>query len=163
MTTIEAGKPYIIKWDNTGQHLTESDLVFEGVIVKSGTTDVPTDYVDFIGTFSPEVIYENGTEKHNLYLGEGNTLYWPSTEGFQMKSCRAYFKLKNELFCGSSANVRAFNLRFGDEEETGITNTNRSNDTNSDHAWYTLDGRKLTTKPTQKGVYIHEGNKVVIK
>jgi hypothetical protein len=30
-------------------------------------------------------------------------------------------------------------------------------------AWYNLDGRKLDSKPTQKGVYIGGGKKVVIK
>ena len=30
-------------------------------------------------------------------------------------------------------------------------------------AWYSLDGRKLDAKPTKKGLYIHNGNKVVIK
>jgi len=29
--------------------------------------------------------------------------------------------------------------------------------------WYTLDGRKLSGKPAQKGIYIHNGKKVVIK
>ena len=29
--------------------------------------------------------------------------------------------------------------------------------------WYTLDGRELDKQPTSKGVYIHEGRKVVIK
>lgn len=29
--------------------------------------------------------------------------------------------------------------------------------------WYTLDGRRLTAKPTHKGLYIHEGRKVVVK
>jgi hypothetical protein len=28
-------------------------------------------------------------------------------------------------------------------------------------AWYTLDGRRLSGKPTQKGIYIHNGKKVV--
>ena len=30
-------------------------------------------------------------------------------------------------------------------------------------AWYTLDGRKLDTKPTAKGVYVVNGKKFVIK
>ena len=30
-------------------------------------------------------------------------------------------------------------------------------------AWYTFDGRKLDSKPTQKGVYIHNAKKIVIK
>jgi hypothetical protein len=29
--------------------------------------------------------------------------------------------------------------------------------------WYTLDGKRLSGKPTQKGIYIHNGKKVVIK
>ena len=33
----------------------------------------------------------------------------------------------------------------------------------SSQGWYTLDGRKLNGKPTQKGLYIHNGRKVVIK
>ena len=28
-------------------------------------------------------------------------------------------------------------------------------------AWYTLDGRRLTGQPTAKGLYIHNGQKVV--
>ena len=32
----------------------------------------------------------------------------------------------------------------------------------SEH-WYTLDGRRLNGKPTKKGLYINNGNKVVIK
>jgi hypothetical protein len=29
--------------------------------------------------------------------------------------------------------------------------------------WCTLDGRRLSGKPTHRGVYIHNGKKVVIK
>ena len=34
---------------------------------------------------------------------------------------------------------------------------------NKDNIWYTLDGRKLNAQPTQKGLYIVNGKKVVIK
>ena len=33
----------------------------------------------------------------------------------------------------------------------------------SDNSWYSLDGRTLQGKPTQKGFYINNGRKVVIK
>ena len=33
----------------------------------------------------------------------------------------------------------------------------------SNQGWYTLDGRKLNGKPTQKGIYVNGGRKVVIK
>ena len=29
--------------------------------------------------------------------------------------------------------------------------------------WYSLDGRRLDSKPTLKGIYIHQGNKIIIK
>ena len=51
--------------------------------------------------------------------------------------------------------------------EGGTTNiiptTNYTNYTNSDDAWYSLDGRRLYGKPTAKGIYINNGKKVVIK
>jgi len=51
-------------------------------------------------------------------------------------------------------------VNFGDDDATGILTTNS---TNSDNEWYSLDGRKLDGKPTQRGIYINNGNKVVIK
>jgi hypothetical protein len=44
-----------------------------------------------------------------------------------------------------------------------IPTTNFTNYTNSDDAWYSLDGRKPNGKPTKKGLYINHGKKVVIK
>ena len=74
--------------------------------------------------------------------------------------------MKNDLTAGdpTSTTVRAFNLNFGEEDEkTGITTTNYTNFTNSDDAWYDLSGRKLSGKPTKKGLYINNGRKIVIK
>jgi hypothetical protein len=34
---------------------------------------------------------------------------------------------------------------------------------NDADAWYTLDGRRLSAKPSRAGVYINNGNMVVIK
>ena len=63
--------------------------------------------------------------------------------------------------------ARAFHLDFGDGEQTGITTTNYTNLTNYTNSagagWYTVDGRKLSGKPTKKGVYIQNGRKLVIK
>ena len=35
--------------------------------------------------------------------------------------------------------------------------------THTDNAWYTLSGMKMMQQPTQAGIYIHQGKKVVIK
>ena len=44
---------------------------------------------------------------------------------------------------------------------TGIMDNN-SEPTTNNH-WHTLDGRRLSGKPTQKGVYINKGKKIIIK
>ena len=75
---------------------------------------------------------------------------------------RAYFKIGSD---GAllARRLTAFNIDFGDDETTGIiSTTNYTNDTNSD-AWFTLDGRRLSAKPSRAGVYINKGIKVVIK
>lgn len=47
--------------------------------------------------------------------------------------------------------------------ETGISTWNVERRTWNDDSWYTIDGRKLSGKPSQRGIYINEGRQVVIK
>ena len=53
-------------------------------------------------------------------------------------------------------------LNFGEETTGIIQHTNDTNLTNQ-NAWYTQDGRRPSGKPPNKGVYINNGIKVVIK
>ena len=46
---------------------------------------------------------------------------------------------------------------------TGIKDEKWKMEDGSNERWYTLDGRQLQGKPTTKGLYINNGNKVVIK
>lgn len=46
---------------------------------------------------------------------------------------------------------------------TGIATMNQTNQTSPDGAWYSLDGRRLSGEPGQKGVYVNGGRKVVVK
>ena len=50
----------------------------------------------------------------------------------------------------------------GADDTTGIIEMIQPAD-NGTEAWYSLDGRKLNSKPTKKGVYIQNGKKIVIK
>ena len=154
-----------------------------GVTISNVTANVETDFADFVGTYSPVGIYTE--ENTNLYLGTDNTLYYPTAENFTVNACRGYIQLKQGLTAGNSTNgVRAFVLNFfdeqsgeaergGDDNETGIITTNLTNATNADNEWYTLDGRKLggrsaegrlqSKKPTQRGIYVNNGRKIIIK
>ena len=46
---------------------------------------------------------------------------------------------------------------------TGIETWNLELGTLNDDSWYTFDGRQLEGQPTKKGMYIHNGNKIVVK
>ncbi|MBR6828656.1 MAG: leucine-rich repeat domain-containing protein [Prevotella sp.] len=59
----------------------------------------------------------------------------------------------------NSASAARLTMVF-DENVTGIKNTVLTSEAD---AWYTLDGQRLSGKPTKRGMYINNGNKVVIK
>ena len=160
--TIPAGTPFIIKWDESGTDITSP--VFEGVTVSNATHDATvTGVLTFTGTYAPVSIGSEG-DKTKLYLGSGNTLYYPSG-AMTIGTHRASFQLAEGITAGEPASsVRAFVLNFGDDETTGIISVHDSGFTvNGSDAWYTIDGRRLDGKPTQRGIYINNGKKVAIK
>lgn len=175
-TTIEAGKPYIIKWDS-GDNL--ENPIFSNVTMANDTgVPAPTDItssdgkVSFIGNYSPVTLL--GGDQSNLYMGTGidnkgtedtsddetySTLYYPSNDK-PIYSCRAYFHV---VFSDPEANIRAFNLHFEDEEVlTEVKAVRDVHEVNGD-TWYTSFGMKLEEKPSVPGVYIYNGRKVMIQ
>lgn len=82
-----------------------------------------------------------------------------STAERTLKCFRAHFYVP----ANDGAGARSFILDFGEGEATGISTTNYTNDANSSNEWYTLDGRRLQGKPAQKGVYVQNGRKIVIR
>ena len=50
----------------------------------------------------------------------------------------------------------------GESETTGISNALDAGDADADGAYYTLYGIRIS-KPTVKGIYIHNGKKTVVK
>ncbi len=164
-TSIEAGKPYIVKWNTDLGNI--SNPVFMNVEVSNTTQTTETTCVDFVGSFSPVAIAAE--DKTMLYLGADNKLFYPSS-AMTINSCRAYFRLKGDLVAGEPINttaIKSFNLNFGDEETTGIINleTNHSPLGKTEGAsWYDLSGRKLQElKNLHPGLYIYNGRKVLIK
>ena len=166
-TTIEAGKPYLVKWDNAiAEDL--SNPVFLGVtVVEKSETECSVTTNDgtftFQGIFDPLSIPEE--DKTKLYLGDANALYYPNA-AMTIGSFRAYFQL-NGLMVGEQSDngVKAFVLNFGGGEETGIRLPNSSgfSQGKGSEYWFTIDGRKLKGIPTQCGIYVNNGKKVIIK
>lgn len=59
-----------------------------------------------------------------------------------------------------TADMRLVTLTMSYEEATGVEGVNGVKGVN-DNSWYTLDGIKVTIQPKQKGIYIHNGKRVV--
>ena len=177
--SIEAGKPYIVKW---GKESTIENPVFNNVSIDAAaSTSVNFTGGAFKGTY--EKITYTEENKSILFVGnknsDNNSLYWP-TDGVSIGAFRAYFQLTD------GTNARNIVLNFFDEQSgkaergeddkkdpTGIistTNYTRSsllaslakNYTNS-AAWYDLQGRKLSGKPSAPGVYVKDGQKIIVK
>ena len=147
VTAIDAGKPYLILPANTVANPTFTD-----VTISSATTSVSGTDADFMPNINAT---EYAASEQLMYLGANNTLYFNNTAA-TMKGFRAYWQLKN----ASSGK----NFRFSyDGATTGIITIDNGQPTKEYENWYTVDGIRLNAAPTQKGVYIYNGKKVVIK
>ena len=155
-STIEAGKPYLVKWD-AGTNIENPE--FHNVTIDDTYPEgVNTQYVSFLGSFSPVGLAAN--DRGVLYLGAGNKLYYPSAD-MNVNSCRAYFQLDGIIAGDLATAVAAFRLNFNDAP-TGITSVSQEK-ASGGSGWYTLDGRRLSGKPHSRGVYVCDGKKVVNK
>lgn len=66
------------------------------------------------------------------------------------------------LVDGGTTLARGLRMVF-DDEATSISTTDFTDYTDGADVWFTLDGRKLSGKPTLRGIYIRNGKKTVIK
>ena len=170
-TTIEAGVPYLVKWEKAADYEGNeanydiSNPVFEGVTISNSTAQAVEssteglETVQMVGTYSPVSVTAN--DKSILFLGDANTLYY-STVDRQIRSCRAYFSVPY-INGHAEAKARAFALSFDGEETTGILEVSANYNGVTDEAWYSLDGVRLSGKPTQSGMYIKKGKKILVK
>ena len=169
--TLTAGKPYIIKWNNTGENIVNP--VFTGVTVSNTEPLAVTfsnyfgDDGQFVGSYSPLAITDGNIDEI-VYLGADNMLGYASSTARTLHSCRAHFVVPTAS-TGGARGMKQSIVNFGDGESTGIRIiTDTTPDPSPTRvgngcAWHALDGRRLSDKPTAKGVYISKGKKVIIK
>ncbi len=158
VTTLEAGVPYIIKWETPGDNIVNP--TFTGVTIQEVDDDVhtvlPIDGVKFIGYYDAFGI---DADDENIYYMTASNELKHTGKARTLKACRAYFEFSEAATAGG---VREFTLNFGDSEATGIVSIDNEQ-LNNESGWYTVDGKKLDKQPKRKGVYINNGIKVVIK
>ena len=158
-----------------------ADITFTGVTITSTTPTEVTSTADggkvkFVGQYSPFTIGNNtssntfdGDLNEILFVGSGSQIGYSASER-RLKCFRAHFWVQPHGD-GSQA-AQLIDVDWG-EGSTGIreieaygpNGANGANEANRPYktAWYSLDGRQLSGKPTAKGLYIHNGRKTVIK
>ena len=163
-TSIEAGKPYIIMWE-PGTDLT--NVQFSGVTIKN--TDPTNKAVtfsnafgsngEFVGNYSQFSITNSNKDQIVLLSGDNTLGYSQSTR--KLHTCRAHFMIPT-----TSSGIRAmmdFDIDVDDEEVTAIANLKSQISSLKPESWFTLQGVKLGGKPTQRGIYLHNGRKEAIR
>ena len=153
---IEVNHPYVIKVSNNITEFKvnnididpqEDEAYIEFDNGKTGSRRVV--YSGFYGTYHAETVVPNEC----LFLS--NNKFWYSTGNTKMKAYRAYFEFLDKL-TDKSANTR---IDFNFDETTGIKEVHGNANA---EGTYDLQGRKVE-EPTNKGLYIVNGRKVVKK
>ncbi len=94
VTSIEAGKPYFVRYAGVLSDEQLSPLDFRNVTIKAAQpVEVEGDNCNLHGIFNPYNL--TAGDESTLFLSSNNTLYWPSANGV-MKGFRAYVKVPTE-------------------------------------------------------------------
>ena len=165
MGNIPANEPFVVKiyedmnmngavfgdpthLANTGKSIVNSDA--PEVADASG--------VKFIGSYSAKTDGFEANEAFFSVSAEKNDYYWGSDKNkTYMAPLSAYFQIP----AGSPARTIVFEEPDG--TVTAIEAVTTVNDSKINEGMYNLNGVKLNSVPTQKGIYILNGKKVVIK
>ena len=165
ISILKAGVPYIIKPNDniSGKYLTLTER-----IIKAGMEPVTITIVEgdeeneevnlmFRGTYD-KVAFES--ENRSVLFVKSNKLVFP-VAGSYVNAQRALFYFKGAHVGNAIGNlVKELVVDLDDEDPTGIEELFGIETAGT---WYDLNGRKLNGKPTQKGIYINNGKKTIIK
>ena len=149
LTRIEAGTPYLVKWE-------VKNPIYEGVTLKAinaQTVSSADGLYSFVATYGPATLALDKTER---YLGSDGNLYYPTgTEGQanRLKGLRAYYRVP------ATAGTK---IAFFDET-TGIALPKEQSQP-CQFKVYNLNGQYLgnSLNGLPKGLYIVNGRKVII-
>lgn len=146
----------------------------EGLMLKGTANE--TFYVPALFNLTPEALTGNSlkgltkiTEVEttegdytNFILSQqkGVIAWYPLAAKYALKAHSAYLQLlTNDVFTNDG--TRAISMEFEDGVTTGFIQIATGEAEDGD--WYGIDGVKFNQKPTQRGVYINNGRKVIVK
>lgn len=144
--------------NTTPKRLTSNALVGTGDDATEFATAKKEGYQNYILTTKYFHLDKNENQSGGVIDGNQQCFYkWVKGNA---KSNFAYLQLKNPSSNATAAKTVIYLDWFGDT--TGIHDMTAPSQVTSGKTYYTLDGRKVTS-PTQKGIYIINGKKIIIK
>ena len=158
MGDIAAGQPFILK---VYQDITPDDFVagavkFNGVkIINGPTIDTDANECQFIGTYTGKYGLNGDGTEYLFRLGEQS--YSKGGAGSQIRPLGAYIKF------AEASGAHYMYIEEPDGSTTAISSIAADGEMIPAQGWYTVNGVKLETAPTEKGIYINNGKKIVIK
>lgn len=167
VTAMAKNTPYLIR-----HHLTSDITSFDVSNVVIDPEDAPelgsVDYA--VGSKTKKHYYANmfgvyaaktGTDDSDVFIADNK--FWYSNGSTAIKAFRATFwftDASDNLIRVATGDGARIKMSF-DEETTGISDVLYSSEMEDN--WYSLDGCRLGAEPTKKGMYIHNGKKIIIK
>lgn len=153
-TTIEAGKPYLIKWAKTPNEVCDFVNTFEGVTLVATATPVKVnDAITFTGFYNKATADKLGASVAAICAG--NKLF-KVTSG-EMKGFRAAFVLNPATpAAGIKVVIDGTTTGIEDLVVDGVKANGRVYNLNGQYVGNSLNG-------LQPGIYIQNGKKVVVK
>ena len=181
MTKIDFSNKTLIKVPNDGPQTVGSGFTFKGNYKRvKWTTDTTDPLYDTEANLKDELGKAYGFALEEITVG--STTYHKGQfvklgSGAHSRPFRAYLLCDTELIDATTSSTARTRGGEGlpdvldivwlgaNGEETGIVPIHNSQSTihNEADGWYSLDGRRLGSKPSAKGIYINNGRKVVIK
>lgn len=167
MFKVEPNTPFIVKID---KDLTAAEA--KAIVLNNVTIDKEFDYlndtpasegngVSFVGQYESTV----GFGANQMYLakvkGYDHREFWRGGE----KSASVAFVSTNACLEFTDANAAAGARVYIEEEDGTVTAIGgvESDATVDSEGWYNVSGIKLNAAPTQKGIFIKDGKKVLVK
>ena len=166
MQEIHANTPFIIK---VYEQMNMNEVVFEGktVVNPAAAALVQTDAFGnkFTGTYSAKNAGWLAGQDYLFSVAETKNTYGPAVNGATpaatsyLNPVCAYITYKN----AQNSNAAILYIEEPDGSTTAISAIAADGEMIPAQGWYTINGVKLETVPTQKGIYINNGKKIVIK
>lgn len=146
--TLAANTPYLVKMKEE-----KTGLSFEGKTIAPAVAEVANDNFSFVGTY---VAFAKDAENNPIVAGDYISVaagLKKAAGGNKLNAFRAYLKNKTGI---TNANVK---INVNGEEVDAITAIEINNALNN--GIYNLQGQKVNA--AQKGIYIVNGKKIVVK